>query len=327
MWKQVRGRVRLFAGIVACSHLPVSGALAQSYPVKPIRLLVGFSPGGVVDAAARIVAQRLSEPLGQPVVIENRAGASGAIASEMVARSPADGYTLLLMSSSGAILPALRAKLPYDTERDLAPVSLAAIAPFVLAVHPSVPARNVKELIALARLHPDKLSYGSSGVGSAVHLAGALFNSMAKVSILHVPYKGGGESVIAHAAGHNEISYPSIPALLPFLENGRLRPLALTGKKRVSLMPSVPTLDESGLPGYDRTNWNGVSAPAAVPREVIARLNAAIAKVVNTPEMKEALNRQGLEPQTSTPAQFAAFIHGEIAKNTELIKLIGMKAE
>lgn len=197
----------------------------------------------------------------------------------------------------------------------------------MLAVHPSVPARNVKELIALARLHPGKLSYGTSGVGSAVHLAGALFNSMAKVNILHVPYKGGGESVIAHVAGHVEVSYPSIPALQPFLGTGRLRPLAMTGRKRSSLMPSMPTLHESGLLGYDRSNWSGVSAPAGVPKDIITRLNAAVGKVGNTPEMKDALNRQGLEPQTSTPEQFAAFIHDEIAKNTQLIKLIGMKAE
>ena len=313
--------------MVACACMPVADAVAQSYPVKPIRLLVGFSPGGVVDAAARIVAQKLTEHLGQPVIAENRTGASGAIANEMVARAPADGYTLLLLPSSATILPALRVKLPYDLERDLAPVSLAANAPFVLAVHPSVPARNVKELIALARLHPGKLSYGSSGVGSAVHLAGALFNSMASVSIIHVPYKGGGESVIAHAAGHIEISYPSIPALLPFLETGRLRPLAVTGIKRASLMPSIPTLDESGLRGYDRTNWNGVAAPAGVSKAIITRLNAAIGKVVSTAEMKEALNKQGLEPQSNTPEQFAAFIHDEILKHAELIKLVGVTGE
>jgi tripartite-type tricarboxylate transporter receptor subunit TctC len=245
----------------------------------------------------------------------------------MVAKSPPDGYTLLIIGATAAVLPALRANLPYDLERDLAGVSLVAIAPFVLAIHPSVPARNVKELIGLARSQPDKLSYGTVGAGSPPHLMAELFKLMAKVNILHVPYKGGAENAIANAAGQVDMTFLSIPSITPLLGGGRLRPLAVTSMKRASAMPQVPTLDESGLPGYDYSNWNGVVAPAGVPKTIIARLNTTIVKLVGTPEMKEALNRQGLEPQTSTPEQFAAFIHDEVAKNARLIKLIGMKAE
>src|SRR3990172_9596389 len=207
MRKLGRSLFRLFAGIVACASLSVFDSLAQSYPVKPIRILVGFVAGSGSDILARMVAQKLPEHLGQPVVAENRPGASGAIATERAATSPADGYTLLLMTASSTILPALRAKLPYDLERDLAPVSLLAIVPFVLVVHPSVPARNVKELIALARSQPGKLSYASSGVGATVHLASELFNSMAKVNIVHVPYKGGGEAVVALAVGQIDMYF------------------------------------------------------------------------------------------------------------------------
>ena len=319
--------IRLFAGLAACASLLAFDSVAQSYPVKPIRLVVGFTPGGVSSAIARLLSQKMAEPLGQPVLVENRGGASGAIAYEMVAKSPADGYTLLIIGATAAVLPALRANLPYDLERDLAPVSMVAIAPFVLVIHPSVPARNVKELIALARSQPGKLSYGSVGAGSPPHLMAELFKLMAEVNVVHVPYKGGTENAIANASGQIEMSFLSIPSLLPLLTSGRLRPLAVSSIKRASFLASLPTLDESGLRGYDYSNWNGVTVPAGTPKDIIARLSALIEKVVNTPDMKEALGRQGLEPQTSTPDQLAVFIHGEVVKNAKLIKLIGMKAE
>jgi tripartite-type tricarboxylate transporter receptor subunit TctC len=327
MWASRRKIVRLFAGIVACVSLSAADSFAQSYPVKPVRLVVGFTPGGVADAIGRLLAQKLSEPLGQQVIVENRGGASGAIAYEMVAKSPADGYTLLIIGATAAVLPALRARLPYDLERDFAPVSLVAIAPFVLVIHPSVPAHNVKELVALARSQPGKLSYGSVGAGSPPHLMAELFKLMANVDIVHVPYKGGAENAIANASGQVEMSFLSVPSLLPLLGANRVKPLAITGIRRASFMPSLPTLDESGLRGYDYSNWNGVTGPAGLPKDIVARLNAMIAKVVETPDVKESLGRQGLEPQTSTPEHFAAFIHGEVAKNAKLIKLIGMKAE
>ena len=262
------------------------------------------------------------------MIVENRPGASGTIANERVARSPADGYTLLIIGGSSAILPALRAKMPYDLERDLAPVSLMAISPFVLAVHPSVPARKVKELIALAKSRQHELSYATVGLGSPPHLMTELLKSMAKVNILAVPYKGGGDAVVALASGQIDMYISSVPSLLPLLEAGKIRLLAVTSAKRLSTFPSLPTFDESGLPGYDYANWTGVVAPAGVPKDIIARLNAEIGKVINNAEMKKSLiNKLGMEPQTNTPEQFAAFMHDMLEKNAKLIKLIGLKVE
>ncbi|MBI4191889.1 MAG: tripartite tricarboxylate transporter substrate binding protein [Betaproteobacteria bacterium] len=327
MRKIIRGTFRLFMGIAACMSFLVFDASSQNYPVKPIRIIVGFAPGGGADVIARMIAQKLSENLGQPVVVENRTGAGGSIANERVAKSPPDGYAMLLTTASATILPALDAKLPYDLERDLATVSLIAIGPLVLVVHPSVPARSVKQLIAIARSQPGKLNYGSSGVGGTGHLAGELFKLMSKVNIAHVPYKGGTESAIATAAGHVDMNFPSIPSALSLLEVRKIRPLAVTSEKRTSLMPSMPTISESGLLGYDRSGWYGMLVPAGVPKDIIARLNELIGKVVNTPGMKESFIKQGLESQTTTPEKFAAFIRGEIAQNAKVVKLAGLKAE
>lgn len=327
MRKPGRTLFSLFTGIVACVSVPIGDSLAQSYPVKPIRILVGFSPGSGADATARTVAPKLYESLGQPVVIENRTGAGGSIATETVAKSPADGYTLLMMVGGDTIKPALRANLPYDLVRDFAPVSMVTIGTSLLAIHPSVPARNVKELIALARSQPGKLNYGSAGVGSSAHLAGVLFNFMAKVNIVHVPYKGGTENVVAAATGQIDMSFVSVASAVPLLAAGKLRALAVTSAKRSPSMPSLPTLDESGVTGYDRSSWFGLVAPTGVAKDIIARLNTAIGQVANTPEMKTALNRQGFEPRTNTPEQFAALIRREIAQNIKLIKLSGAKTE
>jgi tripartite-type tricarboxylate transporter receptor subunit TctC len=306
-----------------------AGAAAQTYPVKPVRMLVGFSPGGVADVTARLLAQKMSEVVGQQVLVENRPGASGAIATERVAASPADGYTLLAMTAADTVIPSLRAKLPYNLERDLAPVSLVAIAPFLLVVHPSVPVKNVKELIALARARPGKLSYGSVGVGSTPHLSAEALKMMAKVDILHVPYKGGLDNVVANSTGEVDMVFASIPSLLPLIGSGtpRLKAIAVTSAKRASLMPQIPTLGESGLPGYNRSSWVGILAPAGVPRELVARLNAAILQSVNAPGMKQAFVKHGLEPQTNTPAEFAVYIQGELAQNAKLIRFIGVAAE
>ncbi|MBI4191770.1 MAG: tripartite tricarboxylate transporter substrate binding protein [Betaproteobacteria bacterium] len=317
----------IFAGIVACAGLSVSDSSAQGYPVKPIRIVVGFPAGGTADVVARMVAQKLPEHLGQPAIVENRPGAGSSIATERVATSPADGYTLLMLGNSGAVQPVLRAKLPYDLERDLAPVSSVVIGPFVLVVHPSVPARNVGELIALARSRPGKLNYGTNGVATSPHLAAELFNWMAKAKIVHVPYKGASEYIVAVAAGEIDMSFSALSPTLPLLKVGKLRALAVTSAKRASLMPSIPTLGESGMRGYDRSTWFGVLTPAGVAKVIIAQLNAVLGKVVNTPEMKEAFSQQGLEPQTGTPEQFAAFIRGEIAQNARLIKMAGVKPE
>jgi len=304
-----------------------SDALAQTYPAKPIRLIVGYTTGGPTDTTARMVAQKLTEHVGQPVIVENRAGASGTLGKERVASSPPDGYTLLAMSSGDAIVQALFAKAPRDLELAFAPVSLAATGTYVLIVHPSVPARNVKELIALARANPGKLTYGSSGVGSSVHLAGELLNVKANLKILHVPYKSSADSARATASGEVGLSFPGIPGALPFLYAKKIRALAVTSKTRVAMMAETPTLDEAGVPGYDRYGWYGILAPVGTPKEVIARLNAALSDVVNVAEMKAALNLQGLEPRTTTPEQFGAFIQADIMENAKLIKLIGLKAE
>lgn len=317
----------LFAGTIVCASLWVAESSAQSYPVKPIRIVVGFTAGGGTDVTARLVSQKLFEQMGQPVVVENRPGAAGSIANERVAAAAADGYTLLMIANSAAVQVALRPKLPYDLERDFAPVSLLSVAPFLFVVNPSFPPRSVEELIALARSQPGKLNFGSDGVGTVLHLAGELFNLMAQTKIVHVPHKGGTEAATATAAGQIEMSFTGVSSSLPLIGAGKLRALAVTSAKRASFLPSVPTLSESGLPGYAISSWYGMLAPAGVPKNIIARLNAETAKAVNTPDMKEALNKQGFEPQTNAPEQFAAFIRAEIAQSGKLIKLIGLKVE
>ena len=317
----------LSVGLLACGLLPALESAAQNYPVKPVRILVGFLPGGGADVVARMIASKLTESLGQPVAVDNRLGAGGTIATEAAARAPADGYTLQVISAAEPAQGSLHAKLSYDLERDLAPVSLITIGAFMLVVHPSVPARNVRELVALARSQPGKLNFSSSGVGGTPHLAGELFNLLAKVKIVHVPYKGGSGAVVANASGEVALSFNSIPALLPLLGLAKLRSIAVTSAKRSSSVPEVPTISESGLPEYDLAGWYGMLAPAGTRKEIIATLNAAIAKAVNTPEMREAFNKQGLDPQSITPEQFAAFLRKEIARSALLIKLTGARAE
>ena len=314
------------AAAVMCAHSATFIACAQTYPVKPIRIVVGFTPGGVATSVARLLGSKLSESLGQNVIIENRGGASGAIANEMVAKSPPDGYTLLIVGATAAVLPSLRNNLPYDLERDLTAISLVSNAPFVLVVHPSVPARSAGELIALARARPGKVSFGSVGVGSTPHLMAELFRMMAKLDIMHVPYKGGSENAVANASGQVEMSFLSAPSLQPLIGGNRVRALAVSSAKRVSFLPGLPALSES-LPGYDYANWNGVTAPAALPKDIVARLNAVIVKMAAAPDVKELFNQQGMEPLSSTPEQFAAFLRNEVAKNAKLVQAIGIKAE
>ena len=319
--------LRMFIPVIACFGLWVANAQAQTYPVKPIRMLFGYTAGGAGDVGARLLAQKLSESLGQNVVVENRPGAGGAIADEAVAKAPADGYTLLYAAGSTTILPALRPKLPYNVERDFAPVSMVVITSFALAVHPSVPVRDVKGLIALARSQPGKLTFSTPGVGSSAHFAGEVFKMMTDVKMLHVPYRGAPEATTAVIAGEVDINFPSVTGALPFIASGRLKALAVSSAKRASTLPSVPTLNEAGLAGYERSGWNGVLAPAGVPKEIIARLNTAIVKAVNTPEMREAFIKQGLDAQTGTPEQFAAFIRGQLAQNAKVVKFAGIKTE
>ncbi len=312
---------------IAAAQSPVTTS-AQAYPVKPLRIVTGFLPGGSTDVIARLVAARLAEVFNQSVVVENRPGASTAIAAERVATSPPDGYTMLLVASSTTSQSALRRKsLPYDLERDFAFISLLAVGPFVLVVHPSVPAYGAKELIALARARPGKLNYGSPGVGSVNHLAAELFRIRAGINMVHVPYKGSAEATVANASGEIDLSFPSVPAGLPLIESRKVRALAVTGAKRTGVLPNVPTIGEAALPGYEYTGALGLSAPAATPKDVIARLNAAIVKIVNTPEMREAVAKHGFEAQTTTPEQYAAFIRNDIAKIAAVVEATGMKVE
>ena len=319
------GYIGTWAEIATAQTAPTSSGPA--YPVKPIRMLFGYTAGGAGDVSARMLAQRLTESLGQNVVVENRPGAGGAIADEAVAKSPADGYTLLYAAGSTAILPALRAKLPYDVERDFAPVSLVVITSFALSLHPSVPVHDVKGLIALARSRPGKLTFGSPGFGSSAHFAAEVFKMMADVNILHVPFKGPPEATVAVVSGELDIGFPSVTGALPFIATHRLKALAVSSARRASQLPAVPTLSEAGLTGYERAGWNGVLALAAVSKDIITRLNAAIVKGVNTAEMKETFIKQGLEAQTSTPEQFSAFIRRELAQNAKVAKFAGIKAE
>lgn len=318
--------VRLWPLLVGMA-ITAPEAGAQLFPVNPLRIIVGFAAGSGADVTARLVAQQLSEHFGQSIVVDNRPGGAGAVAAELVARSSKDGYTMLLVTASDTILPALRNNLPYDLERDLAPVSMVASGMYVLVVHPSLPARTVRELIALARLKPGKLSYGTSGIGSSSHLAGALFNSMAQVNIVQVPYKSATAGANATAAGEIEMNFPSVPGALPLLSAGRVKALAVTGSKRTTLMPSVPTMSEAGLRGYDRTTWHGIAVPAGTPQDVVAKLNAAIGSVVGTTRIRKLFLMQGIEAQTSTPEDLARHIHGEIAQSAKLVRQSGAKDE
>ncbi len=326
--RKIRWRSESTRAVVAiCLCWTATGAMAQSYPARPIRIIVGFPAGSGADFVARMVGQRLSGFLGQPVLVENRTGAAGTIATGVVATAMPDGYTLLQVTAAEAAQPALRAKLPYSLERDFAPISLEAVGTFVLVVHPSVPARDVGQLVALARTRPGKLNYGSSGAGSSPHLAATLLQQMANVKIVEVPYKGATESVTAAVAGEVDFSFPSITAALPLMESGKVRVLAVTSNKRAALLPQVPTISESGLPGFDRSTWHGLLAPAGTPREIVTTLNTLVVKIVNTQEMRDLFGRQGLEAQTNTPEQYAALIKNELAQVARLIQSAGIRTE
>ncbi len=304
-------------------------SIAQEYPSKPVRIVVPFSPGAGTDFIARVIGQRLTEAWGQQFIVENRAGgAAGTIGSATVARAPADGYTLLMANnSSHNVAPHLYKKMPYDALRDFAPVHLGGRVPQVLAVHPSLPVRDVKEFIALARSRPGQLSYSSSGSGSSLHLAGELFKSMAKIDILHVPYKGASLGMTDLVAGQVQASFASISTTLPFVKQGRLRPLGVTSLTRFSLLPDVPTISEAALPGYELINWIGLVAPAQTPRDVIAKLNAEIARWAGAKENQEKMAAVGFVIEPGKPAEFAEMLAKGYATTGKLMTAIGFKQE
>ncbi|OGA39060.1 MAG: hypothetical protein A3G24_19225 [Betaproteobacteria bacterium RIFCSPLOWO2_12_FULL_62_13] len=312
----------VLAGIAA------SAGAQSTYPSKPIRLVVAFAPGGGTDVAARALAHQLSGLLGQQVVIENRPGAGGTIGTEFGARAAPDGYTLLVGSSAAfAINPHLNPKLPYDPVRDFAPVGAFAKLIFVLDVHPSVPARSVKDLIAIARPHPRRLNFGSSGQGATAHLATEMFMSRAGVKMTHVPYKGAGPAMTALIAGEVDVLFDSMLTTLPQARAGRVRPLAVTTLQRSALMPQLPTIDESGVKGYELVNWFGIFAPAGTPRAAVDRLNAAINAALRQPELNARLSSHGVEPFLGTPDDLASLVRSELAKYGKIIRDADIKSE
>ena len=317
-------RCLLIAALFAAS----ASAWAQTFPARPVRMIVGFPPGGPSDIVARTVAQKLTASLGQTVIVENRAGAGGVIATEQVAKAPADGYTLIHGTIGGiAVAMSLNPNRGYDTLRDLAPITQTVTVTNILITHPSVPVKSVKELLALARAKPGVLNYGSSGAGTVTHLAGELLKHLARVDITHVAYKGSAPSLTALLAGEVDLSYENSLITLPHIRSGRVKALAVTGSRRSRLLPDLPTIAEAGLPGYGASGWYGLLAPAATPRPVIGRLHAEAVKALRLPDVVERLSGQGAEPVGNTPEDFGAFIRSEIDKWANLVKAANMKVE
>ena len=301
--------------------------LAQEYPAKAIRVVVPFPPGGGTDLMARSVMQKLGETLGTTVVIDNRGGAGGSIGSEIVAKSPADGYTLLIISGAHAINPSIYPKLPYDSVRDFAPVTMFTSGPALLVVHPSVPAKSVKELIALAKSRPGQLNYASAGIGTPPHLSGELFKTMAGVDMVHVPYKGNGPAYTDLIGGQVTVMFPNVSTATAHVRAGKLRALAVTTKNRTAIAPELPTISEAGVPGYDVSSWYGLLAPAGTPPAVVSKLQREIARVLRLPDVSEKLTSQGLDLVGNTPDEFAAIIKSEIVKWAKVAKASGARAE
>ena len=315
---------RLLAIALAFS---AGATLAQNYPNKTVRVIVPFPAGGSTDIVGRTVAQKLSERWGQPVVVDNRAGGGTVIGTDIVAKAAPDGYTLLVTPAPFTINPSLLAKLPYDALADFAPITLINTTPLVLVVNPGVPARSVKELIALAKARPGQLNFGSSGTGGSNHLAGELFNATAGVKIVHIPYKGNAPALIDLAGGHVDLIFNGLTSALPLIKGGKLRALAVTSLQRSAALPDAPTLDEVALKGFVAVAWNGLGAPANTPRDVIAKINTDVVRIVSSPELKERLKAEGSDPVGSTTAQYAAFLRDEIAKWAKVIKFAKVKAE
>jgi tripartite-type tricarboxylate transporter receptor subunit TctC len=314
--------------LVTAACIVLAAALSgqvRAFPDKPVRLVVPYAPGGSSDVIARMLGQKLSEMWNQPVVIDNRPGATSIIATEIVAKSAADGHTLLVTTAAFTIVPSLMDKLPYDPARDFEPITLINTTPLVLVVNPGVPAKTVRELIALAKAKPGTLTFGSSGSGGSNHLAGELFNTMAGVKIVHVPYKGNAPALNDLVGGHVDLVFNGLTSALPPIKAGKLRPLATTSLARAGALPEVPTLDELGMKGFQAVGWNGLSAPARTPKEVIMRINADVLKVIRSPQLAERLKAEGSDPVGSSPEQFAAFLREETARWSKVIKFAGIQ--
>ena len=330
-------RTRFPCGVAVALAAAASGAVAQpagksaspsDYPSRSIRFVVPFTPGGTVDILARVISPRLSEALGQQVVVDNRGGSAGVIGTEIAARSPPDGYTLMLGNTASiAINPGLYSKLPYDPVRDFAPVTLVALAPYVLVVPPSLPARSVKEMLALARARPGQLAYASTGNGSVGHLSGELLAFMAGVKLQHVPYKNIGQMMTELMSGQVQLLFLGVVSAGPYVRTGKLRALAMSGSKRSSMLPETPTVAESGVRDFEVTGWYGVFVPAGTPPQIVMRLNAEIVRIINGPEVRERLSSEGADLVGNTPGQFAAYVKSEVAKWAKVVKLSGARVD
>ncbi len=317
-----------FAAILALVAAPASPAFAQAFPTKPVKLVVPFPPGGPLDVIGRLIAQRLTEAWGQSVVVDNRPGAGGNIGADVVAKSAPDGYTVVMGAlSTHAVNPHLFSKLPYDPVKDFAPITLVAITPNVLVVNPSLPVHSVKELIAYAKAHPGKLAFGSGSNGSAGHLAGELLKVDTGIDMIHVPFKGGAPATQALLAGDTQLMFDNLANATPHVKAGKLRALAVTTAERSRLAPDLPTMAEAGVPGFDIATWFGLLAPAGTPRDIVAKWNAEVTRILNAPEMRERLMAQGAEPAPTTPDQFAQFIGSELVKYGRIVKASGAKVD
>jgi tripartite-type tricarboxylate transporter receptor subunit TctC len=317
--------IALLPLMLAALSLPVSAQ--QQYPQRAIRMVVGFPAGGPTDIVSRLMAPKMAEALGQQVIVDNRGGAGGMIATEQVAKAAPDGYTILMGTIGGvAVAMSLNPNRGYDTLRDLAPITQSVTVTSILVTHPSVPAKNVKELLALARANPGRLNYGSSGNGTITHLAGELLKYMSKVSITHVPYKGGSPALTALVSGEVDLTYENSLIITPHIKSGRVKALAVTGAKRSALFPDLPTIAET-LPGYSASGWYGLLAPAAAPKPIITRLHAEAVKALRVPDVIEKLSSQGAEPVGNTPEEFTAFVRSEIDKWAKLVKAANMRTD
>jgi len=301
-------------------------AQAQNYPSKTVRLIVPFAAGGSTDIMGRLVAQKLSEAWGQQVIVDNRPGGSTVIGTDIVAKSAPDGHTLLVTPAPFTIVPSLLKKLPYDPAKDFAPITLINTTPLVVIVHPGVPAKNIKELVALAKARPGVLNFGSSGSGGSNHLAGELFNAMANVKISHVPYKGNGPAMIDLLGGHIDMAYNGLTSALQHIKTGKLRALGVTSLKRSAALPDMPTLDEQGLKGFQAVAWNGLTGPAGMPKAAVDRAASDVARLMKSPELAEFLKREGSDPVGSSTAEYTTFLRDEIAKWKTVIERAGIKS-
>ena len=324
----MRARAAVFACVATLAGSGAGSALAQNYPTRVVRIVVPQAPGAQSELFARMLGQKLSESLGQSVINDPRPGAGGAIGAEVAARAAPDGYTLLFgTNSTHGSNPALYAKLPYDAVRDFAPIALTVGMPYVLSVHPSLPVTSLKQLIAFAKSKPGQLYYASAGNGSTHHLSGELLRSMARINIVHVPYKGGPPATAATVGGEVSMLFNTVGSVQPSVKSGRLRALAVTTTSRSGALPDVPTMAEAGLPGFEMQSWFGLLAPAGTPRPIISRLNAETIKALNTPEMKSAIATMGANVMSGSPEQFADHIKSEIGRIGEIVKAAGIKAE